>query len=244
MLARPGVQWRQIVLIDQLGQRAAPVVAQVGGLRRDTCHEFWQVRRQVVTAALAEFVEKIRRPIGLVHFQAVAENRVRDVCPAGLDQRIGDGLQMVLNRLHAEVVEDKALRADGCAFHLLPGSAGDEEEHDARTIEAPDRNLHAKSVRHWQQLCVLGVVVLRSASRQKHSQQFFAVANRRQGKGRDAALHWLHDDAQFPCRIRHGHVRSAVRPAATQRQIHAHAEIVRSLRGETNHAEKIFREKR
>ena len=67
MLARPGVERRQVVFVDQLGQRAAPVVAQVGGLRRGPGDELRQVRRQIVAAARAEFVEELRRPIGLVH---------------------------------------------------------------------------------------------------------------------------------------------------------------------------------
>src|ERR1700684_4547483 len=77
MLARPGVQRREIVLVDQFGQRSAPVVATVGSVGSGPGYELRQVRRQVVTAALAEFVEKVRRPIGLIYLEAVAEDRVR-----------------------------------------------------------------------------------------------------------------------------------------------------------------------
>ena len=90
MLARPCIQGRQIVLVDELGQRAAPVVAQVGGLRRGPGREFRQMRRQVVAAARAKLVEEVWRPVGLVYFQAVAEDRVGNVFPASLNEWIGE----------------------------------------------------------------------------------------------------------------------------------------------------------
>src|ERR1039458_9161317 len=120
------------------------------------------MRRQVVTAARVKFVEEVRRPIGFVYLQAVAEDRVGNVLPAGLDEWIGDSFQMVLNRLHAEMVENKSLRADRCAFHLLPGAAGDEEEYDVWAGDA-GRQSQPVGANHLQLLSVFRIVLARSS---------------------------------------------------------------------------------
>ena len=56
-------------------------------------------RRRLVSATLLEFREKVGSPIGAVHFETVAEHRVRRDRRHGRDQLIRRGAEMQRDRL-------------------------------------------------------------------------------------------------------------------------------------------------
>ena len=89
----PFVDRRQVIFIDQFSQRLAPVVADRGAFFADVAGERGKIRRQIVTAAAAEFIQEIGRPIRAVDFQAVAKDRVRRVRDQGVQQRLADGVR-------------------------------------------------------------------------------------------------------------------------------------------------------
>jgi len=116
--ARPQVDRSEIILVDQFRQRAAPVVTQVDSFRPRSADHFRQMRRQIVTAAVAKFGEEVRGPVGFVHFEAVAEDGIRRMVAKGTHQWLGHILQVILNRLGAEMVNDKTLGPICRALHF------------------------------------------------------------------------------------------------------------------------------
>ena len=244
MLARPRVQRSQIVLVNQLRQRPSPVVTHIGSLLRGPRGQLRQVRQKIVAAPRAKFLQQLRRPIRLVHFKAVAENGIRHVRPACLDQRVRHVLNVMLDRLHAEVVEHKSLRAHRRALHLLPCAAGNEKQRHMRTVLRPRRHAHPELAHRFHPHCVIAVVFLRRSRSQKYRQQFFAIANGRNGKGTGALRHSRSHDTQFSRSLVHRHIRSAIRPAAAQRHTQPQVQVVRRLRRKAHHVQIILRQKR
>ena len=90
VLFGPLVQGREVVAVGQFGERLAPIVANGGSLVADVAGERGQVRREIVAAEFAELVEEIAGPIGVVDFQAVAEDGVGRGLRERLEHRLAD----------------------------------------------------------------------------------------------------------------------------------------------------------
>src|ERR1035437_2162623 len=85
----------QVVFVDQLGQRAAVVVAD--GVRRGRTprDQFGQGGDQVVAASLLELRGQLRSPVRSVCLQRVRKDGIRRSGAKGPDQRLANLLQIV-----------------------------------------------------------------------------------------------------------------------------------------------------
>ncbi len=131
-LRRPGLHGREEPLVEQVRQRASPVVADRGGGRPGVEHERGQQRPQVVPAARLERLEEVAGPVGLVHFEAVAEHGVGRRRVEGRQQAVADRRQIVVDGRAIVVIEDEPFGADRRALHHHAGAAADEEQDLAR----------------------------------------------------------------------------------------------------------------
>ena len=128
VLPGPCLHRRQEALVDEFGQRLAPVVAERRAGRPRIEDEGGQERAQVVAPPHPERVEEVARPVGLECFEAVAEHRVRRGRLESLQQAIADSVQVVVERRAIVVVEDESFGADGGTLHHHAGAAADEEQ--------------------------------------------------------------------------------------------------------------------
>ena len=176
MLVRPFGDRPQVVVVGQFVERLAPIVPNGAGLGADVADQRRKVRRQVVAPALAEFLQQVRRPVGVEHFQAVAENRVRRVRSECLHQPVAHVLQMILDGGAVVMVEHVTLRANGRALHHLPRAAGYEKQHDPRLARATARAERLPvAFGNGDLPDAGGGELLGVASGHKHGQQFLAV---------------------------------------------------------------------
>ena len=76
LLRRPLAHRHEEPLLEQLGQRPAVVAPDRVGALAGAELRHRQQRLQIVSAARSEFVEERRRPVRVVHLEAVAEHRV------------------------------------------------------------------------------------------------------------------------------------------------------------------------
>src|SRR5438552_10631753 len=97
VLLGPGAQRLEVILLAQLAQRKAPIVADGAGLFSGLSNKRGQVGPQIVAAPLLEFGEEVGSPIRVVDFQRVAEDGVGRRLRQRLQQRLAYRLQMPLN---------------------------------------------------------------------------------------------------------------------------------------------------
>ena len=88
--ARPVLHRRQEALGDEVGERLAPVVADGRSGRAVIEHQRRQERPQVVAALRLERLEEVVGPVGVVHLEAVAEDRVGRGRVEGREQAVAD----------------------------------------------------------------------------------------------------------------------------------------------------------
>src|SRR5437016_2220804 len=127
MLLREFAKRREVSLVGKFGQGLAPIVSNIRRFFANVANQSWQVWREIVSAALAKFVEQIAGPVRSVNFQAVAEHSVGRVFAKGLQHGLAGMLQMVFDCGAIIVIQHETLGAHGWTLHLLCGAARYEE---------------------------------------------------------------------------------------------------------------------
>ena len=168
---------------DEVGQGEVIVVADVGRVGAGLLHEGRQVGAEVVAAPRAELLQEVRRPVGAVHLEAVAEDGAEGRAPDRVHHAIARGAQEHLHGLAAEVVEDRALHAEGGALHLLAGGGVDQHEDPPlafgrRPVDHPELLAGAAPARP-------GLVGEHSGARELGR---LALAHRRRDHGHEAVV--------------------------------------------------------
>src|ERR1035441_4259703 len=97
VLVGPLADGREVIVVGELGEGTAPIVADGGGVFGGVGGKGGQVGQEIVTAALAEFVEEVGGPIGAFVFERVAEDGVGRILAEGLGEAVADGLEVVRN---------------------------------------------------------------------------------------------------------------------------------------------------
>ena len=131
---QPGIDLREVIFVDQLGQSLSPVVANSFRFGVSAGHQLRQMGKQIVTAAAFKFRGEIRRPIGAIGFERIGEDGVGRGQGKRFDQRLTDRVKVRGYGLVAERIQNPAFGAHGSTFYLLPGMAGDENKRGARSI--------------------------------------------------------------------------------------------------------------
>ncbi len=221
--------------------RAIAIVPEKGG----------EKRRQIVAAAFLEFGEEVIRPVFAGDFEAVAEDRLRGIVTTGFDFRLADFRDEFLDDRGAEVVDDIAFGAEGGAFDLHAGAAGDEEDDFAAGeiggklggVVADGDGLEGRDVG--------GCAAAASSSSPPTASE-----TRRSSEGSDhsaAGAELWECDGSFTrlcCNglgfntsgaFRRAEHRTAVRPAAAEGEVHAEAEFFGFSGGEVDQVEKFGR---
>ena len=135
----PVVDLGQVVLVDEFGEGAAVVVADVVGGGGASGDEFGEVRDEVVAAALLELGGEVGGPVGAVGFERVGEDGVGRGGAEGFEEGFADGFEVGGDGVVGEGIEDVAFGSDGGALDLLAGVALDEEEGDAGLVGGGER---------------------------------------------------------------------------------------------------------
>ena len=95
-----------------------------------------QVRLEFIAAPLFELVKKIRSPILVVNFEAVAEDRVRNRgLIKGLKKSVARILQIIIYRRFVQMIQDIAFGSKGGTLNLHSAFSGYEEKNFGRRIE-------------------------------------------------------------------------------------------------------------
>ena len=239
---RPGLHGREEPLVEKVRQRASPVAADRGGGWPGVQYERRQQRPQVVPAACLERLEEVAGPVGLVHFQAVAEHGVGRRRLEGRQQAVADRRQIVVDGRAIVVVEDEPFGAQRRALHHHAGAAADEEQHLARVRRhARQAGQPAGDVGDLPQPCRRRRGLRRG---QERRQQLFAGADVGHRDLLCARWHGRAHDSQLSGGVADADLRPAVRPAAAERQVGAEAELPRLRGGEAHVVEKGVRKKR
>src|SRR5215469_7816367 len=87
-----------------------------------------QIRRKFVAPPLAELLEEITGPIGIINLEAIAEDRVGRVGVERLKQPVTNGAQVVLDSCRVVMIKDEAFGAHRRALDLHAGVARNEKE--------------------------------------------------------------------------------------------------------------------
>ena len=220
------------MFVGELGQCLAPIVPDTRGDLAHLVGQRGKVRREVITAALLKFREEIAGPIRAVYFQTVAEYRVRRVRAESLHQAVADIVQVIFDGCGVVMVEHRTLGAHRRALHGLASAAGDEDER--ATGWAFRRNMHSGVVD-------IGDAIESVAALDKCRDELFALADfghpQRSRIGRHGpAFHAQPGGSEIDRRVR-----SAIGPAAAERNIDAHPQLARFVVGETHGIEKAIR---
>src|SRR5882757_4673925 len=109
----PGVKRDEVVLVDQLSKRLAPVVPDSLCLWCAAGDDLRQMRKQIVAAPFFEFVRQLWGPISAISFKRVGEDRVRRSSPERFYERFADGFEVSIDSIALEGVENPALGANG-----------------------------------------------------------------------------------------------------------------------------------
>src|SRR5262249_59817131 len=86
-----------------------------------------QMRLQVIAATAPEFREEVVRPVGVIDFETVGENRIWTIWLNRFQQTVAHAGEIAVQRRTIEVIDDGAFRADGWPLHLHPGPARNEK---------------------------------------------------------------------------------------------------------------------
>jgi hypothetical protein len=94
----------------------------------------WEVqhRKDVVAPPPSKLCWQLRRPVGAIHLEAVAEDGADELGRYGVEHRIADRVQVRLGGSRRVVVQDRTLRSGRRALDVLPGQPRVGEQHDAR----------------------------------------------------------------------------------------------------------------
>ena len=133
------------------------------------------MRSQVIFAPLRKFLQQVRCPIGLIVFQAVAEDGVRRMIAKGLHETVAHCVKVCLDRPLVVVVEDKTFGAERGALHCHARAAGD-KENSRRSSCRVRRNFETGIFNRdsANRLCVLKIAGVRQICHPECCQQLLA----------------------------------------------------------------------
>ena len=241
-LRRPVLHRREEAVVHEFRERLSPVVADGRRRRPRIEDQGGEERPQVVAPARLERLEEVAGPVGLVDFEAVAEDRVRGRRVEGGEQAVADGAQVMIDRRTIVVIEDEALGPDGRPFHHHPAAAGDEEQHVACARRAVGQGEHAVADARDLAKALRGG--RGRGRRQERRHQAFTRADVRHGRARRAGRDDGPLDPQLAGGLGNADLRPAVRPAAAECQVDAQPELARLGGRETDVVEEPVGEKR
>ena len=218
-------------LVEEIGERLAPVVADRPGVRARVRGQRGKVWFQVVAAARAELLEKIGGPVRLVHLEAVAEDREGRMGAERLQQPVADVLQIAVERVAVVVVQHEPLGADRRPLDHHAGAARDEEQNLAGSMAVREADAPVADAAEIDVLQKGGDELLAGADAgRRHS-----LRERRHGHACDSKL---------AGRLVGAYLRAAVRPPAADRQVHPQAELACLVGGEAKGADEVVRQVR
>ena len=151
-----------------------------------------------------------------------------------LHQAVADVVQVVLDGRGAVVVEHRTFGAHRRALHRLVSAARNEDQHGAAGWGFR-RNMHSGIVDS-------GNAIESAAALDKRRDELFALADFGHSQGSCIGRHGEAFHAQSCGSEIDRRVRSAIGPAAAERDIDAHAQLARFVVGETHGVEKAVRE--